>query len=286
MTTLAVIDSDTPAFAAAISCEDYYYESSAGDKYRRKSDAPKAIHGELIQVWEATAPPKFAIARCEKFVQGIIDDAGCDDYVLFIGGGNNYRYDLPHPKGFPYKGNRSEMHTPFYLEECKNYLAECHPTVICDGYEADDGCGILVSNGMEGYDELLLCHIDKDMDMIEGNHMRWSRNIAGKSYPAEFYTINHLEAMRHFYGQLLSGDTTDNIPGLYKLTGKKLTKGIREGLNDYKTSDGMWQYVKSVYSKCGMTDENILIQIARLLWIQRKEGEVWCPPVPTMNAFK
>lgn len=279
MTTLAVIDSDTPAFAAAISCEDYHYETPDGDCYRRKSDAPKAVHSSLIQVWEATAPPNFAVSRCEKFIQGILEDANCADYVLFIGGGNNFRYDLPHPAGFPYKGNRSEMHTPFYLEECKNYLSECHPTVICDGYEADDGCGILVSNGMEGYDDLLLCHIDKDMDMIEGHHMRWSRNIAGKSYPAEFYTIDHVEAMRHFYLQLLSGDTTDNIPGLYKLTGHKLTAPIKKGLESYSHEIDMWCYVKAVYAKAGMHDVDILIQIARLLWIQREENQVWNPPV-------
>lgn len=279
MTSLAVIDSDTPAFASAISCEDYHYETPEGDCYRRKGDAPKSTHGSLIQVWEATAPPQFAVSRCEKFIQTIIEEAGCDDYVLFIGGDGNFRYDLPTPKGFPYKGNRAEMHTPFYLEECKNYLKECHPTVVCDGYEADDGCGILMSTGMEGYDELLLCHIDKDMDMIEGNHMRWSRNINGKVHPAEFYTISKEEANRHFYMQLLSGDSTDNIPGLYKLTGKKLLKPIREGLNSLHTSLEMWEYVKGVYAKNGMKDENILIQIARLLWIQREENEVWFPPV-------
>lgn len=279
MPTLAVIDSDTPAFAAAISCEDYHYETPEGECYRRKADAPKAIHGELIQVWEATAPPKFAIARCEKFVQGILEEAGCDDYVLFIGGEGNFRYDLPAPKGFTYKGNRADIHTPFYLEECKQYLVECHPTVVCDGYEADDGCGILVSTGMEGYDELLLCHIDKDMDMIEGHHMRWSRNLNGKIHPAEFYTINHVDAMHNFYGQLLSGDSTDNIPGLYKLTGKKLVKPIKEGLLKLTNELDMWNYVKSVYSKNGMKDENILIQIARLLWIQRSEGEIWVPPI-------
>lgn len=283
MTTLAVIDADTPAFASAISCEDYHYETPEGDCYRRKSDAPKSVQDSLIQVWEATAPPQFAVSRCEKFIQGILDDAQCDDYVLFIGGGNNYRYDLPHPKGYPYKGNRADMHTPFYLDECKNYLMECHPTIVCDGYEADDGCGILMSEGMEGYDELLLCHIDKDMDMIEGNHMRWSRNINGKDFPAEFYTVDKVEALRHFYLQLLSGDTTDNIPGYYKLTGKKLVAGIKSGLESLTTELDMWTYVRQVYAKAGMRDENILIQIGRLLWIQRKEGEMWNPP---MNVLR
>lgn len=278
MPSLAVIDADTPAFASAISCEDYHYETPDGDCYHRKGDAPRSVKDDLIQVWEATAPPKFAVARTEKFIQGVIDDAGCDDYICFIGGGSNYRYDLPCSTGYAYKGNRSEMHTPFYLEECKNYIATCHPTVVCDGYEADDGCGILMSQGMEGYDKLVLCHIDKDMDMIVGNHMRWSRSLKGKIHPAEHYYIDAKTAMRNFYKQLLKGDSTDNIPGLYKLTGKKLMKAIPEKIDNMHTEAEMWRYVKDVYRSKGMCDVNILIEIGRLLWIQRKENELWLPP--------
>lgn len=278
MSSLAIIDSDTPAFASAISCEDYHYETPDGDCYRRKGDVPKALKDDVVQVWEAIAPPKFAVARTEKFIQGVIDDAGCDDYVCFIGGGSNYRYDLPSTTGYAYKGNRSEMHTPFYLEECKNYLTECHGAIVCDGYEADDGCGILMSEGMEGYDKLVLCHIDKDMDMIVGDHMKWSRSLNGKIHPAEYYHIDELTAMRNFYKQLLKGDSTDNIPGLYKLTGKKLLKAIPEGIDRCRTEMEMWNYVRDVYAKRGMGNVNILIEIGRLLWIQRKENELWLPP--------
>lgn len=278
MTKLAVIDADTPAFASAISCEDYYYEDADGNQYRRKSDVPAMLKAHVVQKWEATAPANFAVARTKKFIEGILEDAGCDDYVCFVGGGNNYRYDLPCNTGFPYKGNREEMHTPFYLDECKNYIVECHPTVVCDGYEADDGCGILMYSGMGGYDELVLCHIDKDMDMIAGHHMRWSRSISGRIEPAKHYTITEEEALRNFYRQLLSGDTTDNIPGYYKLTGKRLMKTILAPLDRMKDELDMWEYVAKTYAKAGVTDISILIEIGRLLWIQREENQLWLPP--------
>lgn len=280
MTTLAVIDSDTPAFASAISCEDYYFEDAHGDMWRRKKDAPPEVRDELRQFWETTAPPEFAVARTEKFIGGILEDAGCDDYVLMIGGGENFRYELEQPKGFAYKGNREDMHTPMYLDDTRDYLINNHPCVVCDGMEADDGCGILMYEGMEGYDKLLLCHIDKDMNMIAGDHMKWARTINGTVHPAEFYTVSEVEALRCFYLQLLTGDSTDNIPGLFKMTGKKVTKKVKEGLNKFSRDVQMYNYVRAVYLDSGFEGDvdHFLTVIGRMLWIQREDKQLWNPP--------
>ena len=97
------------------------------------------------------------------------------------------------------------------------------------------------------------------------------------------------DADRFFYTQLLTGDATDNIPGLFKRLGRKVTAAIKEPLEEMDTPEEMYAYVRQVYSdaydKVGMClddkEEVIdgwLLKQARCLWIRRKEEEMWNAP--------
>jgi 5'-3' exonuclease len=76
--------------------------------------------------------------------------------------------------------------------------------------------------------------------------------------------------MRTFYKQVLTGDRVDNIPGLKGIGDKKAEKILGEA----KTEQDLFTAVLAAY------DDDILrmTEMAQLLWIRRKEGEMWTPP--------
>ena len=92
-----------------------------------------------------------------------------------------------------------------------------------------------------------------------------------------------------FYKQMLTGDATDNIAGLYRMVGVKATKKILEPLDELDTPEEMFAYVRDQYltgyDKVGMCPDlrevvvdGWLKNIGRCLWIRREEGELWDAP--------
>ena len=95
------------------------------------------------------------------------------------------------------------------------------------------------------------------------------------------------DADRFFYKQLLSGDSTDNIPGLFKRTGVKAMKKTFEPLETMDDPAEMYQHVLSVYldavheqrMSSDVDDvERWLLTQARSLWIRRERDQTWEVP--------
>ena len=74
----------------------------------------------------------------------------------------------------------------------------------------------------------------------------------------------------YFYTQVLTGDRTDNIPGLHGIGPKKAAK-ILKGL---KTEHEMFDAVLKAYDN----DLEYLTEQGKLLWIRRKPNQDWKPP--------
>ena len=182
----------------------------------------------------------------------------CDDYKAFLTGKNNFRYDIA--KTVPYKGNRKDAVKPKHFDALRNHLGKLGAVTV-DGSEADDACAIaLVESPMA-----VLVHVDKDLNQLAGKHYNPVKDIE--------YEVTEIEGLYNFYTQMLTGDRTDNIPGLPKIGPVKAVK-ILNGLEDEAS---MYKAVKDKYTELGFDDEYLLEQ-ARLLWLQRYEGELWQPP--------
>ena len=111
---------------------------------------------------------------------------------------------------------------------------------------------------------LNICTIDKDLKMIPGHHYNW---VTKKK---EF--INDADAIRFFYTQLITGDTTDNIVGIYG-KGIQAANKILQGLS---TEEEYLRAVALAYAVSDYEDpEEAMIENGRLLWIRREEGELW-----------
>ena len=166
----------------------------------------------------------------------------------------------------PYKGNRDTSHKPYYFKMIKEYLLANYDCQVVYGCEADDALGIHQMRADEG--TTIIYTPDKDLDMIPG----W--RLDKKS---EVIWITEEEARASFYLQLLMGDNTDNIPGLFKVTGKKAMKPLKEGLKLAGESEEEYSFLREIYEERGIPAgrdvDGILLEIATLLYMKRDYGD-------------
>lgn len=127
---------------------------------------------------------------------------------------NNFRYTVA--KTHPYKGNRKDKEKPKHFEMMHSYMLDEWEVEVSTGMEADDWMGKFQKGK-----QTIICTIDKDLDMIPGWHYNWKRY--------EIYHVSRYAAQLHFWTQMLTGDATDNIKGIYRVGPVKAAK-IFEGV--------------------------------------------------------
>jgi 5'-3' exonuclease len=179
------------------------------------------------------------------------------DYKVFLTGSGNFRYDIA--KSFPYKGNRSGVEKPIHLSVTRERLVSKWGAVVSEGEEADDLIAIAATN--YGPDTVV-ASIDKDMLQIPCKHFNFTTGV--------WTTVTEFEGLRFFYKQILTGDRADNIMGLYRVGPVKAEKMLQE----YDTEAELWDAVLKAYDG----DFDRVVENARLLWLRRKEGQIWQPP--------
>ena len=197
----------------------------------------------------------IAKARMEWMLVGIMDDLQSDRYRIFLSGDRNFRNEI-YPD---YKANRRDRPRPRFLEDCREHLVKYWQAELSDGWEADDSLGIEASRPL-GLEESppIICSIDKDLKQIPGQHWNFVKK--------EFEYVSPELGIYRFYRQVLTGDPTDNIPGL-KGIGPVKAKRILEELND---EYGLFTRVRREYS-----DDSFLLLQGCLVWIMREEGKQW-----------
>jgi len=109
-----------------------------------------------------------------------------------------------------YKAHRDvKKHTPEALPEAEEYLRTLGIPITVPRLEADDLMGMMVSGG-----KAIAVTIDKDLRTVPGWHWNPDKEL-------EPTLVDELTADRNFYTQWLTGDSTDNVPGVWKLGPKK-----------------------------------------------------------------
>ncbi|MEI2422715.1 hypothetical protein V6O07_20725, partial [Arthrospira platensis SPKY2] len=102
-----------------------------------------------------------------------------------------------------------------------------------------------------------------DLKMVPGWHYRWDTSTLKEIPPLQ---ISEEEGLKWFYTQMLTGDPTDNIPGLYMVgpvKAKKLLEGLTEPLSLYSTVQKEYELRFGSYWRMFMHEN------ARLLWMLR-----------------
>lgn len=199
----------------------------------------------------------IAKARMCEFLEDLLLFNGFGEYEGYLTGGSNFRKDIAVTE--PYKGNRKQPR-PKHYQALREYLIDKWGCVVIEGEEADDAIGIKAYS--MDVEEYTICTIDKDLDMIRGQHLNFVKNV--------FYDVTEEEAIFNFYKQILTGDRVDNIKGL-KGIGEVKAKRI---LEKCKTETEMYLACLEAYEG----NESRVLENGQLLWIRREPNQIWTPP--------
>jgi hypothetical protein len=201
---------------------------------------------------------KLAVARMAEFLEELVMLPEVGDYQGYLTGSNNYRNEIA--KTAKYKGNRTGVR-PIHYDLLREYLTKAWGFEMIEEQEADDAIGI-AAYSHEDPEDYLIMSIDKDLDMLRG----WHYNFVKR----EKYYIDEFDGIKNFYRQILTGDRVDNIIGLKGIGPKKADKILDECI----TEVDMYLAVLKAYDN----DEERVLENGQLLWIRRKEKQIWLPP--------
>ena len=221
-------------------------------------------YGE-IEPFKVTEPFSHTTHNIRAMFNKVMEDSGATSCEVYLTGEGNYRYSIAYTQ--EYKGNRDRSKAPTNLEDARSYIQSNWGATVVNGCEADDYLGIRQYECLAEDVDSCIASTDKDLDMIEG----WHYNITKK----KLYIVDSMLASYNFYHQLLTGDRADNVRGIYGCGDKTADKILKDTLTDKE----MYEAVRSQYHKVyGSEGDDLLMESAHLLWIQREPGVLWTPP--------
>lgn len=237
----------------------------------------KGEDGEILP-----APWEQAIHKMDEAIAEICSACYATELpILFLTGKGNFRNEVATTK--VYKGTRKKD-KPFYFHKLKEYLLAAYDTRLVDGLEADDLLCIEQQSRLK-HKDTIICSRDKDLRIQEGFHYSWE--VAGQPSfgPAWVDELGILKlkrggkkifgtGMRFFYSQLLTGDSTDNIPGLGRYGPIKTFNALAP----CKTIDDLHNVVCELYrEKFGDDWGEAMLERGRLLWMTKYLNEDGTP---------
>lgn len=255
---LALVDGDVLVYSGGFAAD-----AQAKAQYIQRHGSDEGFDIKLHHT-----PVEYALQAVKQKLNGVQERVEADDRLVYLSHPVNYREQM-----FPdYKANRDTTHKPFWHAEVLAYLLEKQGAQYSEmGDEADDALGRKQMEllSADGFVEPIICSVDKDMDMIPGLHYNWSKTREAEGV----YEASDPECLRIFYTQMLTGDSTDNIPGLYRHLGIKADAKWKTPIESMSNVREMYEYVLSVYKG----DKAFVDMIGPLLWIKRTP-HFWTPP--------
>lgn len=266
-----LVDGDIIVFRAGFACEkSAYFIRHGGEakrfQYKKELDSYIAEHGlEGIEYEKdiELEPVGNALHTAGLMLQSFLEDLQCnrDDTTVFLSGPNNFRYGVATYK--PYKGNRDAAHRPTHEQALKDYLVRNWNAVYSVDQEADDDIGIAQYTAWDQGEESIIVSLDKDLRMIPGMHFNFVKK--------ESTVVNLRDANKNFWSQMVTGDTTDNIPGIPG-AGPAAAKRLLAQPDHV-------QAIANEYKKAYSDDwRKAMTEMGRLLWIRRRPNEWWNIP--------
>lgn len=230
----------------------------------------KAISKEMN--WENIIPPfryveKLLLSRLD-YIKEMVGTTKTS--IIYLTEGHTFRYDLAKTK--PYKGTRKD-NKPWHYKNLSVYIRDVLGAEVVTGIEADDAMSI---RHTENYGSTIICSRDKDLRQVPGWFYSWELGKQPSFGPCLIDNPGTLEisddkkkliatGLVAFYGQVLTGDRVDNIPGLDKC-------GPVAALNLLKDEPDMLDIVRQEYN-----DDELLLEQGRLCWMTRKLHEDGSP---------
>ena len=259
---VALVDGDVLTYLAGFACQKTIWtHKPSGEWFTGKKAAN--------EWWALQSPDKMdedewsseievePWDHCAFIIDGKIAECihmtKSDSAIVFLTPSKTFRHDLAFTRG--YKANRIGAPKPVYYDKIREYFVESYGAITGVNVEADDLMGMAQTANS------VICSNDKDMLQIAGKHYNFT-----KPEEEAFTLVDPYSGDRWFFCQLLSGDTTDNIPGIPKV-GKKKAEDMVSAFDDDKelVAAIKEQYVYS-YGAAGL---DVMEEQAALVWILR-----------------
>lgn len=277
------VESDELLYRACFATEKQAYKLISskgkvldfGPKYTKTEIKKKilevgATNCELVgyKIVEPVSHPIFLLKRFLNKLKAL------GEPVLWLSpsNGSNFRFKVaktPGQKGVGYKACRPPK--PAHYQAVRDYLIKYCGAQEIEGYEADDALSMYQSNNS------VAVHIDKDINMVEGKHLHW---VSGGRYRATYLGNLPTKDSRgtgksFFFHQMLTGDITDNIPGIPNIGPIKASKALEK----CTTEKDMLEVIKEMYYNTYKDEyKSVMYEIADLLYMvdsYKRTGSVY-----------
>ncbi|UCW44284.1 hypothetical protein [Pseudomonas phage PPAY] len=195
----------------------------------------------------------------------------------------NFREGIAKKK--EYKAGRNPE-KPFHYDNLLVYLLANYECEMAFGMEADDLMSIKQWGRVkDGYLDTIICTRDKDLRITPGMHFGWECGRQVQYGPARVTELGEIRitkdkkkiignGLKFFYSQLVTGDSTDNIPGVPG--GGPVT--AFESVHDAESEVELFERVGALYkNKYGDNWEAEMREQADLLWMVRELNEDGSP---------
>lgn len=197
-----LVDGDIVAYRCAAAAEKtkYAVEDVFSTKLFKFDTAKEAKEfASNMPIWsrKELEPVANALNGANLCLEAFLKRFPTGTIQVYLSGERNFRDGIWQTK--KYKGNRVAP-KPTYLEEVRQHLISRWDAVVSKNQEADDDIGIASGSGT------IVVSTDKDLDQIPGWHYNWVKE--------EVYYVDSKDAEQFLWEQVISGDPTDNIPGL------------------------------------------------------------------------
>jgi len=180
---------------------------------------------------------------------------------------DNFRYEIMEAVEDPdvkaYKHNRQGMEVPDGLLEIYNYVYDLENCICVGGIEADD---VVVHHGLQGH---IVAALDKDV--------LYSLPYAYNFGKMEWVEYTEDERRLWFYGQIVTGDSSDGLRGAYRVG----QKWVEKNLLDTDSELELWtKIVTAYYGKEQTLEEAIATArcVSMTQWTPENGLVYWQPP--------
>ena len=282
-----LIDADVLRYEIGFSAE---YVDDAGEKQVRDFDFVADLFDQRIkeicaEVWSTEEPILFITndRRLHKKVTRERKKEGKEGLEYLP----NFRDKIAQKK--EYKGNR-KAEKPFHYDNLTAYIFGKYEVKVAVGMEADDLMSIVQWERVKGgHLDTIICSRDKDLRITPGMHFGWPCGRQLQYGPCRITELGELElkggkklvgtGLKFFYSQVLTGDQTDNYPGLPRCG----PVAAYESLHDCETEAQLFERVAGLYEgKYGDTWREEMNEQCQLAWMVREMDEEGNPVMYVM----
>jgi 5'-3' exonuclease len=182
--------------------------------------AQKTVDGVVV-----AEPVEHALALAKTALQAVYEELNAwlrqsgeslDCLRLYLTGKDNFREKIATIR--EYKGQRKLKPKPVHYKALREYMIQHWGATVVDGYEADDALAMEAHSLEYDPDRVCIISVDKDLKTVPGLLYSPKRK--------EAFLLSQKEALLYFYRQMITGDSSDNIVGVYK-AGRRPLKRLR-----------------------------------------------------------